>query len=303
MSAAWDEVPPPATGRIGPGGWLLVLGRGTVLGTVTFGCLGLLLMVRLVERPLHGLNRPWTPYITQFVCRSAFVILGIRHRVQGALMAERGAVVSNHASWLDIFALNARKRVYFVSKSEVAGWPAIGWLARATGTVFINRDRREAKAQKAIFAARLKAGHKLLFFPEGTSTDGRRVLPFKSTLFAAFFEPELRQTMDIQPVTLVYRAPPGADPRHYGWWGDMDFGSHLLTTLATWRQGSVELIYHPPLKVSDYPDRKALAAACERAVRDGFLAALPELAAETGTGRAGLSGPAERPAVNPPGRP
>jgi len=251
--------------------WVRVVRRGGVLGTVTFGCLGLLLMVRLIERPLFGQNRPVTPYITQFVCRSAFVILGMGFRSTGTLMQAPGAVVANHASWLDIFALNARKRIYFVSKSEVARWPGIGWLARATGTVFINRAAREARAQKDVFEARLQAGHRLLFFPEGTSTDGQQVLSFKSTLFAAFFTEALRDEMSIQPVSVIYTAPKGADPRFYGWWGDMGFGPHLLHVLAAKRQGSVEIHYQPPLKVRDYKDRKALALACETAVRTGHI--------------------------------
>ncbi len=230
----------------------------------------MLLLLRLIERPVHGLHRPWTPHVTQTVCRAAFLILGIRYIVRGAMMPDRGAVVSNHASWLDIFALNARKRVYFVSKSEVAGWPLIGWLARATGTVFIQRDPREARNHTNIFEERLKLGHPLLFFPEGTSTDGLRVLSFKSTLFAAFFSPELRDILSIQPVTLIYRAPRGEDPRFYGWWAEMDFGGHFLKVLATPQQGEVELIYHQPVRVRDFPNRKALARHCEAAVRSGL---------------------------------
>lgn len=272
MSRAWtgSAVPPQPT--ITPAGWLRVVLRGGALAFVTFGGLALLLALRLFERPLCGQRRPVTPWITQFVCRMAFVILRIRYVEHGRRMTERGAVVANHSSWLDIFALNARKRVYFVSKAEVAGWPAIGWLARATGTVFITRDRREARRQTGIFEFRLKAGHKLLFFPEGTSTDGKRVLPFKSTLFAAFFTPALRDLMHVQPVTVIYRAPPGADPRFYGWWGEMDFGPHLLKVLAARRQGAVEIAYHPPLRVADFAGRKALARACEEAVRSAMPA-------------------------------
>ena len=268
--STWDPGIEPPHVRIGPTGWILGVARGLVLAALVFGCLALLLLVRLVERPVFGLHRPWTPWIAQFVCAAAFVVLGIKYRVEGPRMKERGAVVSNHVSWLDIFTHNARKRLYFVSKSEVAGWPGIGWLARATGTVFINRDRREAMAQQSVFEERLLAGHKLLFFPEGTSTDGRRVLPFKSTLFQAFFAPELVHEIFVQPVTLIYRAPEGQDPRFYGWWGDMDFAPHLFVTLAARRQGSVTVVYHPPLKVDDFADRKALAAACETAVRGGL---------------------------------
>jgi hypothetical protein len=138
-------------------GWALVALRGLTLGAVTYGGLLLLLLLRLIERPLFGPQRPITPFITQFVCRAAFVILRMPIIVRGQPMRQKGAVVANHASWLDIFALNAAQRIYFVSKSEVASWPAIGWLARATGTVFINRKGTEAKAQQEVFEARLRA--------------------------------------------------------------------------------------------------------------------------------------------------
>ena len=268
---AWDDPALyPRETPLGVWGVLRALRRGLPLAFLVFGCLGILLLVRLIERPIHGLRRPWTPYITQFVCRNAFRILGIGFSTQGQRMELKGAVVANHGSWLDIFTLNATKRVYFVSKSEVANWPGIGWLARATGTVFINRDPREAKEQKEIFEARLLAGHKLLFFPEGTSTDARRVIPFKSTLFEAFFTEGLRHEMHIQPVTVVYKAPKGEDPRFYGWWGDMDFAPHLVKVLGSKRQGSINLIYHDPVRVDDFANRKSLATYCEAVVRGGL---------------------------------
>jgi len=264
-----SETTPPTPGPRAIG-WVRVVLRAVPLCILVFGGLLILLLVRLVERPLFGQRRPVTPYITQFVCRTAFVLLGIHYSSAGAPMQGAGAVVANHASWLDIFALNARKRIYFVSKSEVAGWPGIGWLARATGTVFIHRDRGELRSQIAVFRDRLGAGHKLLFFPEGTSTDGLRVLPFKPALFAAFFDPTLRDTLQLQAVSVVYEAPEGRDPRFYGWWGDMDFGPHLIATLAARRQGRVHVIYHPPVLVQDFADRKALAKAMETQVRAGL---------------------------------
>ena len=269
---SWNAVTPKDLPPITPLGWVRVVLRGVPLGLVTFGCLALLLLVRLIERPLFGTRRPVTPYITQFVCRSAFLILGMRHVQFGTPMTEGGAVVANHSAWLDIFALNARQRIYFVSKAEVAKWPGIGWLARATGTVFINRRQAEARAQKTLFETRLDAQHLLLFFPEGTSSDGRRVLPFKSTLFAAFFAPELRERMKIQPVSAVYLAPEGEDLRFYGWWGDMDFAPHLLKALAAPRNGTVEVHYHPPVAVADFADRKALAKHLGDVVRQGLEA-------------------------------
>lgn len=270
MNLDWDMPPEPALDALSLSDWLRVVRRGLPLGLLVFGGLLVLLLIRLIERPLFGLQRPITPHLTQFVCRNAFRLMGIPFSIHGAPMMHRGAIVANHSSWLDIFTLNASKRIYFVSKSEVAAWPGIGWLARATGTVFIKRDRKEAKQQQQVFEDRLLAGHKLLFFPEGTSTDSKVVLPFKTTLFQAFFHDHLRHEMHIQAATVRYHAPAGGDPRFYGWWGDMDFGPHLLKVLAARSQGAVEVVYHPPVRVDDFPNRKTLAAHLEAQVRSAM---------------------------------
>ncbi|WP_340241174.1 lysophospholipid acyltransferase family protein [Sulfitobacter pontiacus] len=267
MSAAWDSADHPTPVSVGPLGWVLMLLRGMTLASVVLVGLVILLAIRLIERPLYGQGRPVTPHITQIVCKIAFWIMGLRRAVIGTPMRHRGAVVANHTSWLDIFSLNAAQRIYFVSKSEVASWPGIGWLAKATGTLFIERNPKHARKQTEVFQRRLLDNHRLLFFPEGTSTDGLQVLPFKTTLFQSFFAPELRDLIWVQPVTVVYTAPDGTDPRFYGWWGDMSFGGHLLRTLASLRQGQVTTIYHTPLAVADFENRKALAQACEAQVR------------------------------------
>lgn len=278
MSAPWwvSDVPLPSP-AVTAAGWVRIVLKGATLILLVFGALVILLLLRLVERPFYGLRRPFTPYLTVAVCWLSMRIIGLQHVVHGAPMRGQGAIVANHASWIDVFVLNATKRIYFVAKSEVAGWPGIGWLARATGTVFVARDRAQARAQTQVFHQRLSVGHKLLFFPEGTSTDGRQVLPFKSTLFQAFFAPELRETLQVQPVTISYHAPAGEDARYYGWWGDMSFGGSLPALLSPARHGRVEVTYHPPLKVSDFPNRKALAEAAEQAVRSAHT---PSLATE-----------------------
>ena len=256
-----DDAPLP-----GPRGaeWLRVAYRAPLLVVLIFGCLGLLLALRLVEAPLFGTRRPVTPWITVFVCRNALRILGIRRSEDGA--STRGdAWVANHSSWLDIFALNASGPIYFVSKAEVAGWPGIGWLARATGTVFIERRRGDAARHKSTFEARIAAGHRLVFFPEGTSTDGLRVLPFKSTLFSAFFS--FDPAFAVQPVALRYRAPPGKRPDFYGWWGDMAFGPHLMMLLAAPRGGRIELVRGAAVTVEEARDRKTMARVLEERVR------------------------------------
>ena len=253
--------------RIGALGHALVVLRGLALAGLTYGCLLLFLALRLVERPIFGLHRPWTPWITQFVCRNALRIMGFGYARRGTPMQGQGAIVANHAGWLDIFALNAADRVYFVSKDDVAGWPGIGILARATGTMFIARKGTEAKRQQEMMEDRLRAGHRLLFFPEGTSTDTLHVLPFKTPLFQAFFTHGMDRVLQIQPVTAVYHAPEGRDPRYYGWWSDMSFAAHLRQVLATPRQGRIEVIFHPPVPVDAFPGRKELAAYCETVIR------------------------------------
>ena len=271
MTTTWDGPLQPMLRRLTPRDWLRVARRAVPMALVVFGGLGVLLAIRLLERRLCGARRPATPAITQGVCVAALRLMGLRRIVRGEAMRRPGALVSNHVSWLDIFALNASARICFVSKAEVAGWPGIGWLARATGTVFIRRHAREASAQRLLLQERLRRDQRLLFFPEGTSTDGCRVLPFKTTLFAAFLSPG-RSGLAVQPVTLRYVAPPGEAAAFYGWWGDRDFGGSLLQILAQRRQGRVEVVFHAPLHVADFADRKSLARAAEAAVRGGLEA-------------------------------
>lgn len=270
MADVWNGATPPAPRPFGAGEWARIARRAVPLLGILLICFPLLLLLRPPERWIWGLKRPVTPYLTQIVCIVACWSLALRRTIIGSPMKRPGAFVSNHVSWLDIFVLNASKRMYFVAKSEVSGWGGIGWLARATGTVFIRRDRAEAVAQTKVFEDRLIAGHQLLFFPEGTSTDGHRVLPFKPTLFQAFFSDRLRDHLAVQPITLSYRPPPGADPRHYGWWGDMDFGPSLLQLLAAPGRGEVVVHYHGALSVAEAGDRKTLAKASENAVRAGL---------------------------------
>lgn len=267
MSLTWREggqfVPP----RPGPAGWLRIALRGLPLLLLLAAGLGLLLLLRTLERPLRHPRRPVTPWIPVAVCRGALLLLGLRVRVEGRPDAGPGVIVANHSSWLDILALNARAPVVFVAKSEVAGWPGIGWLARATGTLFIRREARgEAAGQARVLSERLRAGERLVLFPEGTSTDNRRVLPFRPALLAGLLAPGLPPGLRLQPVTLSYEAPEGEDPRFYAWFGDADLGPHLLAVLASRRPGEVRLRFHPPIPVEGR-DRKSLAAEAEAVVR------------------------------------
>jgi 1-acyl-sn-glycerol-3-phosphate acyltransferase len=274
MSVGWVSPDPyPVTPPPSAMGWLRIVVRGVPLVILVFGGLVVLLVVRQIERPVWGGHRPWTPFIVQFVCRGAMWLLRIKLVRKGQIMPYHGALVANHSSWLDIFVLNACTRVYFVSKAEVAGWFGIGWLARATGTVFIERKREQAAKQREQLAARLDIGHRLLFFPEGTSTDGHRVLPFKSTLFEALYAVKAKNLW-VQPVTVKYHAPAGSDPRFFGWWGEMEFAPHLLMLLASGKTGQVDVTFHAPVSVDETTNRKALATMTGETVRNGMVQSL-----------------------------
>ena len=174
----WTEELEPKLSDISILGWCLVAIRAVLMLSIILIGIVFLFIARGLERPFVGPRRPISGQVVNWVCRIGARAIGLRMSVRGTPMPHPGAVVANHSSWLDIIVLNAAKRVFFVSKAEVSSWPGIGFLANITGTVFIRRERRESKLQKDLFQTRLGLGHKLLFFPEGTSTDSLRVLPF-----------------------------------------------------------------------------------------------------------------------------
>lgn len=271
MSYTWRSDDHPAWPRTGARGHLRAAVRGITILVVLLAGVVLSGLTRLAERAVHPTRRPWTAPITRITLRLVLRVIGVRLRIRGRPMRHAGAVVANHVSWLDILALHACQTVVFVSKSEVAGWPGIGFLARFVGTVFIDRDPREARRQRDVLSRAMQGGARLMLFPEGTSTDGMRVLRFKSTLFEMMFTANAAADTHVQPVSVIYEAPPGQpDPRLYAWWGDMSLGPHLAMVLSMARQGSVTLVFHAPLRVAAFSGRKALAQAAEDRVRAGL---------------------------------
>ncbi|MCF6272024.1 MAG: 1-acyl-sn-glycerol-3-phosphate acyltransferase [Rhodobacteraceae bacterium] len=263
----WTEVKPGPLPKPGLIGGLRLMVRLPVIVIAFVVLVVLFLLVRLVEKATGG--KRVSGALARLWGRVGHGLSGLRLEIVGREMAHGGAIVANHSSWLDIFVLHSAAHIHFVSKAEVASWPVIGWMARVTGTVFIERRPSAAKHQQAQLAERIAAGDKLCFFPEGTSTDGLRVLPFKSTLFGVFQSDSLRDLVWVQPVTVSYFPPKGRDTRFYGWWGDMYFGPHALMILGLSVGGRVRVTFHAPLKVADFEGRKPLAKAAEIAVREG----------------------------------
>jgi len=219
------------------------------------------------------------------VCR----LFGIRLSVTGRVdRTQPVLLVSNHTSWLDIPVLSAVAPVSFVAKKEVASWPFVSWLARLQRCVFIDREKRgDVSRAMNIMLDRLADGHNVVLFPEGTSSDGNRVLNFRSSLFAAAKPPEKfartsEQQVLVQTVAIVYRHLHGvplsrAERMKICWYGDMEMLSHVWAYLKAGPL-DVEIAIGEPQPLEDYKDRKDLARRTEDDVRGHVMRQLRGLA-------------------------
>ncbi|MGC2854900.1 lysophospholipid acyltransferase family protein [Novispirillum sp. DQ9] len=205
--------------------------------------------------------------------------LKARLEVRGALCRDRPLLlVSNHASYVDIVTLGAIIPGCFVSKAEVRSWPGIGFLAIIARTVFVDRKAASAARQRDQLTARLHEGEPLILFPEGTSSDGNRVLPFRTALFnVAERQVDGRYPL-VQPMAVSYTLRGGlpmgyAGRPTYAWYGDMDLVTHLWELM---KAGSftVEIEFLEPVTIEAFANRKALSRHCETEIRAAVNRAL-----------------------------
>ena len=202
-------------------------------------------------------------------------VLGLDIEVSGTPVGSAQAVfISNHLSYLDIAAIGGVVRACFVAKDEVRGWPVMGALASLQQTVFISRNSRDARAAAGALSGALAAGHRLVLFPEGTTSDGSGVLPFKSSIFALLAEPSLSQ-VPLQPVSLALlevdgrAVDAGGNRDLYAYHGDMHLGPHLLAFMRV-SGARLRLRFHSPLAPLPGESRKQLAARAHQAVAQGI---------------------------------
>jgi lyso-ornithine lipid O-acyltransferase len=187
------------------------------------------------------------------------------------------ATIANHLSYLDIFVLGSLVRGSFVAKYEVRAWPLFGFLATLQRTVFVSRQRRDAARVVDQLDATLTGGRNLIVFPEGTSSSGRRVLPFKSSAFSAIAA-HLDRGLRVQPVTLDVLRVDGHDLRSdadrdvYAYHGGAVLGPHLWAFMRG-RGAVVRVTFHPVLEDIADVGRKKLAAIAEACVASGLSAA------------------------------
>ncbi|MFN3450145.1 MAG: lysophospholipid acyltransferase family protein [Roseococcus sp.] len=255
--AAWNDV----LGERPVGGRLRAVRRIVTALLFTLPCMA-------IQAVLLWLPGPAKDHFPRFYHRTLCRIIGLKLRVIGAPHGrQRTLYVSNHSSWLDIMVLGGLLNARFVSKAEVDGWPLIGWIARLGRTVFVSRARGRTGSEAQEMRARLEAGQSLILFPEGTTSDGTRVLPFRSTFFAVAGSAEA-----VQPITIVYDRLGGLplgrrDRPLFAWYGDMETGSHAWRLLR--RTGTrVTVVMHEVVAPDSVPDRKALAARVGRTVTE-----------------------------------
>ncbi len=189
---------------------------------------------------------------------------------------EAALVLANHVSWLDIIAIGSLRPLSFVAKSEIAGWPVIGTLAALQRTVFIDRARRAATATvNAAIGDRLAGGELVVLFAEGTTGDGTRLLPFRSSLVgaarAAIQAEGTVERIRLQPLAITYPRRNGlpvgrAERPEIAWYGDMDLGPHLA---LFFEKGPIDVhvAWGQPIAFEAGTDRKAVTAQAEAAVR------------------------------------
>jgi 1-acyl-sn-glycerol-3-phosphate acyltransferase len=196
-------------------------------------------------------------------------------------------VVANHVSYLDILIIGGLLKAQFIAKSEVRAWPGIGFLASLAGTIFVERRARRSRQQRDMIGASLAAGDSLVLFAEGTSSDGSRVLPFKSSLFGVFETGGGARGLGIQPVTIDYarlrdgRPIEGESRDLYAWHGDMSLAPHLGQVIGL-PGAQVRLIWHETIWPTAFDDRKTLARRAQQAVAAGMARLRGRAAARDG---------------------
>lgn len=229
-------------------------------------------MARMVVHTLYGaliavIILPWVgpkrrDLLTSHWCRGLLSCLNIRVVVTGTppdIDCQRTMFIANHISWVDIHALNSIRAVRFIAKAEIRGWPIFGWFAQKVNTLFIERTKRHDTGRIVELASEsLMAGDNLCFFPEGTTTDGTHVKPFKGSLLQAAINAEAR----IWPFSIHYPGIDGKPNTQMAYHDEVTLPESIQRVLAQ-RTPVVELHFSPPIEALGHERRALLALARE----------------------------------------
>ncbi len=248
---------------------LRVVLRLTSIGLLT----AVLIPLQALSVALGWPTRRWIPvFYHRTVCR----LMGVRLEIVGQCDSRRPLlIVANHTSWLDIPIITAVAPVVFIAKSEIAGWPLFGLLAKLQRSVFVDRQRPHKTAQvNHEIADRLVDGDPVVLFGEGTSSDGNRILPFRTALIGAAHIALAKASLEevtVQPLAITFARHHGLplgrhERRALAWYGGLDLWPHLIEVM---RRGAVDVIvaWGEPIPFKADSDRKRIAAELEAQVR------------------------------------
>lgn len=194
--------------------------------------------------------------------RRALALCGVELKVTGEMIPGSALVVGNHVSWLDIPVLGTCSDVRFLSKSEVARWPLIGWLARRNRTLFIRRGAHESEALIRDIGTALRQGDQVAVFPEATTTDGSDVRRFHARLFAAAVD----TLSPVQPVAFAYGRDPDGGPPTAAFTDGIGLFRHAWRLLSRERTFVRLHILHP-VPVEPGTTRRELASRSRAVIR------------------------------------
>ena len=228
------------------------------------GSLILCLIPHLLWKAL-GLRSPWPRRFLGLAARSA----GARPRIDGVPLKRDVFFIANHLSWIDILVLGAATGTAFIAHDGVERWPVVGWLAKQNGTIFVARtDRHKVREQIGLLRTAIEGHQPVALFPEGTTGNGKALLPFKPALLAGLMPPP--RDLDIQPVWIDYGDATG----DIAWHGDEPAGANAMRLLG--RKGALPVTLHflTPFDPEDFPDRKAVAEQARKRIASQQAASL-----------------------------
>ncbi len=237
------------------------------------------LMLVPVQRVLLATGSLGARRIPMIYHRGVCRIVGFHVDIRGTQTAKAPVLfVSNHTSYLDIVVLGGIVEGSFVAKSEVANWPLFGTLAKLQETVFVDRRVSKTAGERDAMTARLENGDRLILFPEGTSNDGNRVLPFKSAYFGLAEIPVKGHPLVVQPISIAYtkldHMPMGRRYRpEFAWYGDMELPSHLWNVFGL-GSTTIQVEFHEPVTIERFASRKDMATYCHSVIADGVATAI-----------------------------
>ncbi len=241
--------------------------RLPAIALVTGSAYFLWLVTRLFIPLAPGAARATHFWVVRNWSRALCWVLRIRIEANGTPPESPFLLVSNHLSYIDIIVFFTRVDCFFLAKSEVAKWPILGFLARTSGTLFVDRTRKSDLVRVLSHIEDVHTrGSGVMFFPEGTSTKGEVVEHFKPSLF----EVAAKTGIQVSVAAITYRTPPAAEPAHMSvcWWGDMPFAGHIIDLMQL---PSIDArIDFSDERFTD-SDRKELAASAQSAVEELFI--------------------------------